>query len=102
MKIKTNDKVKILTGKSRGKEGKVIQVFKNNDRVVVEGMNVIKKHLRARSQTEKGQVIELSAPLHISNVALVCPKCGKPTRVGYKIEGTKKTRVCRKCSETIE
>ncbi len=102
MKIKTNDQVKILTGKDRGKTAKVIQVFPADDRVVAEGVNQIKKHLRARSRTEKGQVIALSAPLHISNVALVCPKCSRPIRIGFKIEGDKKMRVCRKCKAVID
>jgi large subunit ribosomal protein L24 len=102
MKIKTNDQVKILSGKDRGKTGKVIQVFSAENKVVVEGMNLIKKHLRARSQSEKGQVIELSAPMVIGKVALVCPKCGKATRVGYNTEGDKKVRICRKCKAVID
>ncbi|MSU75443.1 MAG: 50S ribosomal protein L24 [Candidatus Magasanikbacteria bacterium] len=102
MKIKTNDQVKILSGKDRGKTGKVIQVFSAENKVVVAGMNLIKKHLRARSQSEKGQVIELSAPMAVSKVALLCPKCQTATRVGYKIEGDKKTRMCRKCKTIVD
>ena len=102
MKIKTNDQVKILSGKDRGKTGKVIQVFTREQKVVVEGTNLIKKHLRARTQKDKGQVIELSAPMPVSKVALLCPKCQKATRVGYKVEGDKKARVCRKCKQTID
>ena len=102
MKIKTNDQVKILSGKDGGKTGKVIQVFTAEQKVVVEGMNLIKKHLRARSQSEKGQVIELSAPMPVSKVALLCPKCQKAARVGYKLEGDKKMRVCRKCKAVID
>ncbi len=102
MKIKTNDKVKVLSGKDRGKVAKVIQVFRKENKVVVEGVNQIKKHLRARSQSEKGQIIELSAPFHMSNVALICPKCDKPMRVGFKMSGDKKVRVCRKCKEVID
>jgi large subunit ribosomal protein L24 len=102
MKIKINDKVKILNGKDKGKTGKVIQVFPNNERVVVEGLNQMKKHMRPRKQGEKGQVIELASPLHISNVILICPKCSRETRVGFKMEAGKKTRVCKKCKETIE
>ncbi|HLC70160.1 MAG TPA: 50S ribosomal protein L24 [Patescibacteria group bacterium] len=102
MKIKTNDQVKIIQGKDRGKTGKVIQVFRADNKVVVEGMNKIKKHLRARKQGEKGQTIELSAPITGSNVMLVCTKCQAPTRVGYKFEGDKKMRVCRKCKEVID
>lgn len=102
MKIKTNDKVKILSGKYKGKTGKVIQVFPVEGKLVVEGMNVIKKHLRSRSKTEKGQVLELSAPFNVSKVLLVCPKCEKTVRVGYKSEGGKKFRYCRKCSQPID
>ena len=102
MKIKTNDKVKVLIGKDRNKVGKVIQVFPEENKVVVEGVNQIKKHLRARSTTEKGQVIELSSPLNVSNVALLCPKCEKPIRVGYKEEAGTKKRYCRKCASFIE
>lgn len=103
MKIKTNDKVKIIKGKDRGKEGKVIQVFIAANKVVVEGLNLMKKHLRTRKQGEKGQIIELSAPLNAANVMLICPKCAKITRVGYKLDGgAAKKRVCRHCKEFID
>ena len=102
MKIKTNDKVKILSGKDKGKTGKVIQVFPKEEKIVVEGMNVIKKHLRSRSKSEKGQVLELSAPFSASKVMIVCPKCEKSVRVGFKVEGEKKYRVCRKCNQPID
>ncbi len=101
MKIKTNDKVKILSGKDRGKIGKVIQVFRGEGKIVVEGTNLIKKHLRAKSKTEKGQVIELAAPLSVSKVMLVCPACDQPQRVRFKSEGGAKQRVCRKCQAPI-
>lgn len=102
MKIKVNDKVKVITGKDYGKEGKVIQVFPKAGRVVVEGLNIMKKHLRARKRGEKGQVIELSSPVDASNVMWICPKCAKAARVGYKIDGSTKKRVCRKCQEFID
>ena len=102
MKIKTNDKVKVITGKDAGKAGKVIQVFPKMDKVVVEGLNIMKKHLRASKAGEKGQIIELSAPINISNVMLVCPKCGVPARIGFKKEGEDKKRVCGKCKEVID
>ena len=106
MKIKTGDKVKVLSGKSRGKEGKVIQVLTNkrNDKVyvVVEGVNLLKKHLRPRRQGEKGQIIELPAPLHLSKVMLLDPKSGKPTRVGYKQEGEEKKRVAKVSGEYLD
>ncbi len=102
MKIKVNDKVKAITGKDKGKEGKVIQVFSEAGRVVVEGLHIMKKHLRPRKRGEKGQMIELSAPMDVSNVMLVCPKCAKVARVGYKIDGGTKKRVCRQCQEFID
>lgn len=102
MKIKTNDKVKILSGKDKGKTGKVVQVFPKHGKVVVEGANLMKKHLRARRAGEKGQTIELAAPLNASKVELLCPKCGRPVRVGFKVEAGNKKRVCRLCHEFID
>jgi large subunit ribosomal protein L24 len=102
MKIKINDKVKVMSGKDSGKTGKVIQAFPKEEKIVVEGVNIMKKSLKSRKQSEKGQVIELAGPLHVSKVALICPKCSLETRVGYKIEGKDKKRVCRKCKEVIE
>jgi len=101
MKIKTNDNVKIVAGKDKGKEGKVIQVFAKEGKIVVEGMNIMKKHLRPKKHGEKGQVIELAAPFDASNAMLICEKCGKPTRVGYKVEEKSKNRICKKCKEVI-
>lgn len=108
MNIKRNDQVKILAGKDKGKSGKVLQVFPDSKRVSVEGVNLLIKHLRPRRSGEKGQRIEFPAPMNVSNVALVCPKCGKPTRVGHRlIEGSgerqgTKARFCKKCQTTID
>lgn len=106
MKIKNGDNVKVLSGKDRGKTGKVIQVLFNTEKqrsfVVVEGVNMLKKHLRTRKQGEKGQIVELSAPIDMSNVMLIDPKSGKPTRVGYRTEGTEKKRVAKKTNEVVE
>jgi len=107
MNIKKNDKVKILSGKDRGKIGKVLQVLKTENKISIEGLNLLIKHLRPRRANEKGQRIEFPAFINVSNVALVCPKCGRATRVAYKImksEGkkSKKFRVCKKCQEIIE
>lgn len=114
MKIKKNDNVKILTGKDRGKTGKVLQLVKRKKlgkefvQVVVEGLNLRYKHLRPRRQGEKGQRIMFPAPMNISDVILMCPKCNKPTRVGYKLTGgkkettrEKKQRVCKKCKNIM-
>ncbi|OGH86494.1 MAG: 50S ribosomal protein L24 [Candidatus Magasanikbacteria bacterium RIFOXYC12_FULL_33_11] len=106
MKIKTGDKVKVLSGKDRGKTGKILQVLTNKTTnrvfVVVEGANLLKKHLRAGKQGEKGQIIELPAPMDISNVMLIDGNSKKPTRVGYKIEGDKKKRVAKVSGEFID
>ncbi len=107
MNIKKNDKVKILTGKDKGKIGKVLQVLPKENKVSVEGLNLLIKHMRPRRQNEKGQRLEFPAFFSLANVALVCPKCGRQTRVGFKImkgEGkkAKKLRLCRKCQEIID
>jgi len=107
MHIKKNDKVKILTGKDKGKTGKVLQVLPKEGKVSIEGLNLLIKHLRPQKRGEKGQRIEFPAFINISNIALVCPKCGKTTKVASKIvkvEGAKnkKFRACKKCQEIIE
>lgn len=105
MKIKTGDNVKVLSGRDKGKTGKVIQVLKSKKKnqryVVVEGLNVRKKHLKAQRSAEKGQTIELSFPIHFSNVMLIDPNSKKPTRVGYKTEGGEKKRIAKKSGEYI-
>ena len=100
-KIKKGDKVVILAGKDRGAEGEVVQVLPQVDRVVVRGVNLVKKHQR-QTQTQQGGVITKEAPLHISNVALKDPQSGKPTRVGFKIEDGKKQRVAKASGEVID
>ena len=101
MKIKKNDNVIMLGGKDKGKKAKVILVFTESNKVVVEGLNLIKKHLRAKKQGQKGQIINKERAVDVSAVALICKSCGKSTRVGYKIDGDNKIRICKKCgSET--
>jgi large subunit ribosomal protein L24 len=97
MKIKKNDQVKIKLGKDNGKTGKVLRVFPTEDKIIVEGLNLIKKHMRPRREGEKGQRVEIPGKLNVSNVILVCPKCGKTTRIGSKQVGDKKVRICKKC-----
>lgn len=106
MTIKQGDSVKVLTGKDAGKTGEVTQVLPSDSKIVVEGVNQMVRHLKSNQQGEKGQRVEFFGPIHVSNVALVCPKCGKTTRVGYHVatgeDGTKqKSRQCKKCSETF-
>ena len=108
MNIKKNDKVKILAGKDKGKTGKVLQVFPDDNRVSVEGINILIKHLRPRKQGEAGQRVEFPAPLNISNLMLICPKCGKATKVEHEIsqgvdgKKDKKFRKCKKCKSVID
>ncbi len=99
MKIKKNDQVLIIAGKDKGKKGKVLEVFPVLEKITVENINLVKKHRRARRQGEKGQVIEIPKPLHISNVKLICSKCGAPSRVGYKLTEAGKLRICKKCEQ---
>lgn len=101
MSIKTGDTVEIITGKDRSKRGKVIQVLSQGERIVVEGLNLMTKNVRAKRDREKGQMVQFNAPLQVSNVQLVCPKCGKRTRVGAQVSEGKKTRQCKKCKESF-
>ena len=101
MKIKKGDNVIVLAGKSRGVKGKVAKAFPATDKVIVEGANLSKRRQRPRKQGEKGQVIERAMPLPVSNVALFCSACGKGARVGYKVSGTNKVRICRSCEREI-
>lgn len=102
MRIKKGDKVKALTGKDKGKTGKVLQVFPKKGKISVEGINLMYKNMRPRKQGEKGQKIQFPSPMTLDKVALVCPKCGKATRVGFKkIDDKNKVRICSKCKETI-
>jgi large subunit ribosomal protein L24 len=99
-KIKRDDNVQVIAGKDKGKRGQVIRVVRDSDRVIVSGVNIVKKAMKKRTQQDAGGIAEIEAPLHISNVAIVCKKCG-PTRIGYKIDGGKKFRVCRKCGDVL-
>ena len=101
MKIKKGDTVLVISGKYRGKKGKVLRVFPKENRVLVEGINLVKKHQKPKRTGEKGQIVESPSPIDVSNVKLICPKCKKATRVGYKFEGEKKYRICKKCGKSI-
>ncbi len=101
MKIKKGDNVFIVKGKNKGSKGKVLRVFPAEQKIIVEGMNLRKKHIRPKKQGEKGQMIEQPAPLSVSNVKMICPKCSKPSRFGFTIIGDKKYRVCKSCKGEI-
>ena len=101
MNIKKNDKVVVLSGKDKGKEGKVLEAMPADKKVIVEGVNVATCHVKPRKQGEEGGIIRREIPMYVSKVMLVCPKCGKATRVAHKIVDGKKVRACKKCGETI-
>ncbi|MDP3941422.1 MAG: 50S ribosomal protein L24 [bacterium] len=101
MKIKKGDNVQVVSGKDKGKSGKVIQAHEKQETVSVEGLNLYKRHVKSRSQNQKSEIVTRVRPLPIANVALVCPKCKKITRVGYTMVNKEKVRICRKCEETL-
>ncbi len=103
MKIRKNDTVLVIAGKDRGKKGKVRFAYPEDERLLVEGINFIKKHARAKGQVRQAGIIEREAPIHVSNVMLLCNKCNHPTRVGFLfLEDGRKVRVCQSCHEVID
>ena len=101
MRIKKDDNVKVISGKDRGKTGKVLRVLLDRERVVVDGVQMLKRHVRPRRSGQKGEIVQFASSVHVSNVALVCGSCGKATRAGYRVEGVEKVRVCKKCGGVI-
>ena len=101
MKIKKGDIVTVITGKDKGKKGKTLQSFPLLSKIVVENINLRKKNVRAKKSGEKGQIVEFPAPIDVSNVKIVCPKCSKASRVGYLVKNGKKLRVCKNCKAEI-
>lgn len=101
MKIKKNDKVKMLAGNDSGKIGKVLKIFPQEGKLTVEGLNLMKKHTRPHKEGEKGQRVEIPRKIDSSNVKLICPKCGKASRTGYETKGEEKIRKCKKCQGEI-
>ncbi|MBS4762394.1 50S ribosomal protein L24 [Carnobacteriaceae bacterium zg-ZUI252] len=101
MHVKTGDKVKVLAGKDKGKEGVITKAFPKKDRVIVEGVNIVKKHTKPSNTNPNGGIVEKEAPIHVSNVMLIDPSTNQPTRVGYKVVDGKKVRVSKKTGETI-
>ena len=99
MKIRKGDTVLIISGKDRGKKGKVIKVLPGEGKILVEGINLRKKHVKPKKSGEKGQIVAIPGLLDASNAKLVCSKCGQAARVGYKKEGDKKYRICKKCGQ---
>jgi large subunit ribosomal protein L24 len=103
MKIRRDDEVLVITGDDRGKKGKVRRYYPHEDRLVVDGVNMVKRHMKPRANVRQAGIIEREAPIHISDVMLICTKCNKPTRVGFLIlEDKTKVRICKKCHEVID
>ena len=101
--IKKEDTVLVMTGKEKGKKGRVLSVMPSKSKLIIEKVNIIKRHMKPSRKYAQGGIIEKEAPVHISNVTLVCPKCGKPTRIGNLVmEGGSKVRICKKCKEVID
>lgn len=102
MYIKKLDKVKVISGKDKGKEGTVLAAFPKKDKVIVEGVNKVKKHQKPNAAFPQGGIVEVEAPIHVSNVQLIDPKTGEATRIGFKVEDGKKVRVSKKSGEIIK
>lgn len=101
MKIKKGDTVLIISGKDKGKKAKVLEAFPRQNKIVVEGVNIVKRHRRPRREKEKGQIVEVPKPIDVSNVKLICPKCSQPSRIGYRLTEKGKYRICKKCNQEI-
>lgn len=101
MKLKKGDKVKVIAGKDKEREGTIEKVYATSNKIVVPQINMYKKHVKKNEQMPQGGVVELPRPLDASKVMLICPKCNKVTRTGYEVKGDKKTRICKKCKSAI-
>jgi large subunit ribosomal protein L24 len=100
LKLRKEDQVQVIAGKDKGKQGKIVRIDREKGRAIIHGVNMVKKAMKKRKQGDRNGIIEIEAPINLSNVMIVCRKCG-PTRIGYKIEDDKKRRVCRKCGEAL-
>ncbi len=101
MKIHKGDKIKVITGKDKGRDGVIDRVYLKSNRVLIQKVNMYKKHIKKSEKMPQGGVVEVPRAIDISKIMLICPKCGKLTRIGYKVEKNKKIRICRKCESKI-
>ena len=101
MKLRKGDQVQVIAGKDLGKTGEITRVLVDAEKVIVDGVNVAKRHQRATKATMQGGIIDKDMPIHVSNVAIVCTSCGKHSRIGYRMNGDTKVRVCRKCGKDL-
>lgn len=103
LRIKKGDTAIVLTGRNNGKSGRVLSVMPSKEKVIVEGLNIVKRHMKPSKKYAQGGIIERESPLHISNIMLMCPKCNKPTKIGNAVlEDGRKLRTCKKCKEVID
>jgi large subunit ribosomal protein L24 len=102
MHVKKGDKVKVISGKDRGKEGTILEAFPKKDRVIVEGINMVKKHAKPSQENPQGGILDIEASVHVSNVMPIDPKTGEPTRVGYEVRDGKKIRIAKKSGEALD
>ncbi|KYG33972.1 50S ribosomal protein L24 [Alkalihalobacillus trypoxylicola] len=102
MHVKKGDTVKVITGKDKGKQGVILEAFPKKDRVLVEGINIVKKHAKPSQENPQGGILNQEAPIHVSNVMPVDPKSGEPTRVGYEVKDGKKVRIAKKSGEVLD
>jgi large subunit ribosomal protein L24 len=101
LKVKKGDKIIVLTGKDKGKTGIVERISVKTNSLLVNGLNVVKKHTKATKQNPSGGVVEISRPLAVGKIQVICPSCNKPARIGYEVKGKTKERVCKKCGKPI-
>lgn len=102
MRVKKGDTVKVLSGKDKGKTGEVLEILPKTNKIVVKGINIIKKHSKPRKQGEEGGILSMEGAIHVAKVNVVCPKCGKATKIGYSEEKGEKVRVCKKCGAKLK
>lgn len=101
MKLKRHDEVLIVRGKDKGKKGKIEKVFTKEQKVLIPGVNLYKRHYKSRTQNKPSEIIEITKPFPVANVAFICPNCHKESRIGYKIDNKEKVRICRKCEKKV-
>lgn len=102
MRVKKGDKVQVISGKDKGKQGTILQAYPRNERVIVEGINIVKKHSKPSQMNPQGGIVEMEAPIHVSNVMLIDPKSNEPTRIGYRIENGEKIRIAKKSGQALD
>ncbi|MFH0979628.1 MAG: 50S ribosomal protein L24 [Candidatus Roizmanbacteria bacterium] len=101
MKIKKGDKIRVITGKDKGREGKVEKVYKKSNKILIPNINIYKRHVKKNDKMPQGGIVDVPRPIDVSKVMLICPKCGKTARIGFRVEKDKKFRVCKKCESKI-